>query len=1032
MSHDEIPSGSASPRPAEDDGASTPNDAPKGQRRRPARRSTTAPSQTETTAPAEPTDDQASANAPARAPRRRRTTAKAPDTEVEAASADAEVAPAPRRRRAAVKAAPEPESTQDVAAPTQAKPPARRSRAKVDKPAEQVDSAPSAVRQPSRQPKGTKGTRPTPTPAAQPVVVLPPAKPRRIRPQIDKAVGVHLVSSFGIPVIHINGSPIPPLLFFGGSPGDAPGEAVHREVEKAAAAGIHLHSCLIDLPCPVSQEAGTLAVAEQRVRTLLEADPQAYVIPRIVFSAAEDWRKNNRNEMAWTAEGLSSEPSIGSDAFWELAAEGLKALVHHLVACPIGDRVAGYHLEHAEWFQPADAGFDTSPAARNAFRNWLIHRYKGNLVSLRAAWYSGSVTFDSVDVPKPTPEPAPHAAFLDGRRQRSIIDYCEFVSECTASRLCDLAGAAKEACAWRALVSVCYGYTLEFSHAGSGHLALGKLLECEDIDLVCGPPSFRDRAPGGAASLPAPIDSIGLHGKLWLTEDDTKTWLATPGEPDDEYNERLPDETTTIRVRARSEGRALATGTAVGWMDLWGKGWLDSAGIWDRGGDFARLYSTFLGNRERTRVPQVAAVIDERSLLHLQRGEEFYRQFTSGLRQVLQTSGISMGLYLQSDILHPRFPDARLILFMTPFRLPEKIRAAVREKLQRRGHTIVWLYAPGSCEERPASGIATEEAAAGVVGMSLRQQEWGSETGSRVVNSGHLITSSMGEVEIGSRERLNPSWFVSDPDAVALAEYSATGLTSIAVKQHADWNSIFIGEPVLPAELWAGICRYAGVHLWMPGSRDQICAGNGWLSVHAAVGGMKQIELPTATGLYDLTEGRLIADETRSWQIEMQAGETRIFCVGSAEVLAKRGLPGYIPPGDTRSAIVTVSEPAPTPPPPAESQDTAPVSGGEPLWSTDPEMQEHLETLRAVLSADFDDYPEATPVEHGGDDADQEAHRTAPSRTKRQPHSSGRSLDARRSGRRHNTPHRSRAPEPAAEEPTPNEQPPPTIDFDLP
>ena len=1033
MSHDEIPSGSASPRPAEDDGASTEKDAPKGARRRPARRVTTTQSQAEASAPADSAGEHAAAEVPARTARRRRTTAKAVDAEAEATAEAGEPAPTPRRRRAPVKAAPAPpeaEAGPETGAPKPAAAPARRSRAKAAPATEPVEPEPGGVKRPSRQPARGTSNRPVPVPAVQPVAFLPPPKPIRVRPQVDRSIGVHLVPSFGIPVIHINGSPVPPVLFFGGSLGDEPGEAVHREVAKAAEAGIHIHSCLVDLPCPLNEGAAELAAAEQRLRRLLDADPQGYVIPRVVFSAAEEWRKNNRGQMARTAEGLSSEPSIGSDTFWETAAESLKRLIRHLFASTIGARVAGCHLEHAEWFQPAEAGFDTSSAARDAFRNWLIQRYKGSLVSLRAAWYNGSVTFESVEVPKPITEPAPHAAFLDGRRQRSIIDYCEFVSECTAMRLGDLAAAAKEAFEWRALVSVCYGYTLEFAHAGSGHLALGRLLECEDIDLVCGPPSFRDREPGGAASLPAPIDSVGLHGKLWLTEDDTKTWLAAPGEPDDDYNRRLTDEAVTMQVRARSEGRALATGTGAGWMDLWGEGWLDSTGIWERGGEFARTYSTFLSNRERTRVPQVAAVIDERSLLHLQRGEGFYRQFTSGLRQLLQTSGISMGLYLQSDILHPRFPDARLILFMTPFRLPEKIRAAVREKLQRRGHTIVWLYAPGSCEERPASGIAAEEAAAGVVGMSLRQQEWGSESGSRIVNTAHTITSGIGAAEIGARERLNPSWFVDDDEAVTLAEYSASGLASIAVKQHADWNSIFIGEPALPPDLWAGICRYAGVHLWMPASRDQICAGNGWLSVHAAADGMKQIELPTATGLYDLTERRLVADETRSWQFEMRTGETRIFCVGSSEVLGKRGLPGYLPPGDDRPPIVIASEPAGAPALPPEPE-PAGHSINEPQRSDDPEMQKHLDTLRAVLSVDVGAFPDQESGESSGDESGDEAQRAAQARAKRPPHS-GRSLDARRSGRRHNTPPRSRAPEGAAEDPTPQEQPLPPIDFDLP
>ena len=33
-------------------------------------------------------------------------------------------------------------------------------------------------------------------------------------------------------------------------------------------------------------------------------------------------------------------------------------------------------------------------------------------------------------------------------------------------------------------------------------------------------------------------------------------------------------------------GRALATNTGIGWMDLWGEGWLDDEGFWERIGEF--------------------------------------------------------------------------------------------------------------------------------------------------------------------------------------------------------------------------------------------------------------------------------------------------------------------------------------------------------------------------------------------------------------------------------------------------------------
>ena len=77
------------------------------------------------------------------------------------------------------------------------------------------------------------------------------------------------------------------------------------------------------------------------------------------------------------------------------------------------------------------------------------------------------------------------------------------------------------------LVGVSYGYTFEWSHPASGHLALGKLLRTREIDIVAGPPSYRNREPGGTCAFPCPIDSIALNGKLFISEEDFKTKLGS-------------------------------------------------------------------------------------------------------------------------------------------------------------------------------------------------------------------------------------------------------------------------------------------------------------------------------------------------------------------------------------------------------------------------------------------------------------------------------------------------------------------------
>ena len=349
----------------------------------------------------------------------------------------------------------------------------------------------------------------------------------------------------------------------------------------------------------------------------------------------------------------------------------------------------------------------------------------------------------------------------------------------------------------------------------------------------------------------------------------------------------------------------------------------------------------------------------------------FFRRLTNGLRETLQRAGISYGLYLQSDLTAENFPtEAKLYLFLTPYRLPADQRDAIKEKLQNGGKTLAWLYAPGSCEERPSIGGILEDGTNGTVGMTLRPQEWNSEIGSRVLDPRHPLMDRLTGKELGTRERLNPSYYVADDGAKALAEYIGSGLPSVAVKENPGWKSVFIGEPVLPLELLRGICRYAGVHLWTPQGDDVVSVGSGWVTVHAARDGQRTLRLPDALSLYDVTDGRLIADETREHRFFLKTGATRTFCVGGPERLQALGLPNYTMPGNGRARIVLNAGPAPRAPEPARTERSERPERTDPRPAREPrpfnlppppplpfspseeERRQAVETLRAIIAAD--------------------------------------------------------------------------------
>lgn len=800
---------------------------------------------------------------------------------------------------------------------------------------------------------------------------------------VDISIGAHLLRRGGVPQIHINGKPYPPVFFFGNMEGDDNRAKVLSEVRRAAKANVHLHSTLVDLPCPLTEASHALDEIDIRLKAILEADPNGFVMPRVQFYPAKGWKREYPTEFAAYADGTTGDPAFTSERFWSEAERSLEMLISHIQGQEWGRRVFGYHLERGEWFQPADLGYDRSNANRDAFRDWLRVKYKDDMVRLRAAWYNGEVQFHTADIPAPIAKPNPQQAFYEMRRQRNTVDFQEFTSETTANRLIRLAKVVKEATGRQALVSACYGYTLEFGHGFSGHLALSKVLESPAIDLLTGPPSYRDRKPGGAASLPAPTDSLQLHGKLWLSEDDTKTYLAPIHADDQDYNPRLTDRFLTEQAHGRAIGRAFANRSGIGFMDLWGEGWLDDEGLWNAIDTFTARYDNVMGSDAPLRTPDVIALIDERSLLHLQRGEPFFRRLTAEVRNTLQRAGISYALHLQTDVLHEAFPtDAKLYLFLTPYRLPTDVRTAIKDKLQNGNKTLAFLYAPGTCDATPFFGGVMEEGATAAIGITLRPQEWNAEIGTRFIEQSHPLTQSLPGRELGSRERLNPSFYVDDDEATALGEYIGSGMTSVAVKNCGTWKSVFIGEPVLPLELLRGICRYANVPIWTPRGDDVALIGNGFVTIHAGREGQRTLNLPKNFFLYDLTENRMVLENGREYRWFQRAGSTRQFAYGSREQLAALGLVSVNQPEQRRRPLP--EERVERRPPPAafsqpptmrqeESEDVETLAFDFSLFKRDESDGTTRETPRMTLrDVPIPVEPEPEPMTMAPDDAKRE------------------------------------------------------------
>ncbi len=763
-------------------------------------------------------------------------------------------------------------------------------------------------------------------PASLPTFVAPPIVPP-VLPPADDSAAPRLTASVqtkavGLARIVTDGTAHLPYFFFVNTETAEDPAVVRAQVADAAANGIHLFSGVLYLPLRNALGERSFAAADALVQTFLSADPDGYVLPRLQCVPTNYWVRTHPDQLAKYADGSEGDVSLASTEFWADCVDALDALIAHFAdpATPGGDRVLGFHLDRGEWFNDAQAGYDVSEPNVAAFQHWLHAKYQA-AYALRTAWHDAAVTWETAGIPEwqgasPSIKKTDTPLYAT-RREGRWPDYAQFASELAAGVLAGLAAAIKTLSSGRMLVAASYGYTLEFAGRNdSGHLALGMLLDSPDIDIVAGPNSYAGRGAGSAAGFPAPVDSVALRGKLWLVEDDTKTFLAS-AETDDEYNPKIVSGADTQAVHQRHFGAALAHRAGVTWMDLWGQGWLNSPDIWREMGALTRQVSRWEALLPPApAAPEVAVLVDEASLRFLKNDPDGLGvSLVSHSRDLLLKAGASVGFYLQSDITRPDFPEAKLYLFLNALRLTTEERSAVREKLQKPGRTLAWLYAPGLFDENGPSPDEVGE----VVGMALRPQPWNSRGGSVPTEArGAFAERLRGVKRLGTDELLNPLYAVSDPQATALAEYSATGAASLAVRENAGgWKSVFLGDPALSPELLRGLMTYAGVTAYGGGEDTVYASSDGVLTLHGASAGTRTVALPRRASVLDVFADSIVASGTRSFRVPVRARETRLLLWGDGDVLARTT-------GLDLPEAEEAPEPTPAPAPPVRAANPPP------------------------------------------------------------------------------------------------------------
>lgn len=655
----------------------------------------------------------------------------------------------------------------------------------------------------------------------------------------------------------------------------APQGAFEQQIGLAAAAGVDFVSFPCPLPWPEPGQALDWSGAEAACRQVLGANPKARLLPRIGMHPPAWWLKAHPEAVMQWENGPRAEGrdfTVASPVYRRDAAARLGALVGRLEEV-FGDRMAGYHPcgQHTgEWFYEGSWArplSDYSVAMRDAWRLWLAERY-GTAAGLQRAWGQADVVPEAAEIRAAAARHAAPAGILrDPRTERPLIDFAEFQQEAMADCVAALAKAVREASGGQRLVVFFYGYGFEFGALGTspsvcGHYALRRLLGCPDIDVLCSPISYWDRGLGQSAPCMSAAESVALAGKLWLREDDTATHLSSGQFPG--WREKATTPWESITQLQRNVAQEALRNQASWWMDLGATGWFNDPAMWQEMTRLEAIDKPLLAVPTPFR-PEVAAVLDERSMLYVAEGGHVVtRPCVYEVRTPLGRMGTPYGQYLLDDVAAGRVP-ARLKVFLNAWVVP----TSLREKLIQATGTGVslWCYAPGYLDGDGVAGAGMRELTGFDLVPVAPDQAWAEPTA-----VGRALGLTRG---FGVKGAVRPLFAARPADGVQVLATYPDGSAAVALRQGPDRAALFVGAPGLTSELLRVAARLAGVHLYTDVDCNVYASGP-FVALHASQDGAVVLDTGREGEVTDVLTGATAGKGPRL-NLTLRQGETRIL-----------------------------------------------------------------------------------------------------------------------------------------------------------
>ena len=474
----------------------------------------------------------------------------------------------------------------------------------------------------------------------------------------------------GIPSLFVNEEPYPPYAYM-----SYLGE--ERYYREAATAGIHLY-CFpaylgdrgINSNSGIGPFRSAIWIGEEKYdfssiihdfRQILKADPQAMVIIRFHLDPPQWWDKQHPDACCLLPDGSTLRQSFFSDIWRQQAGAVLQKSIEWLLDSDYADHLIGIHVAAGfteEWFYHfRNEFYNENPDRTIAFRQWLRQRYQNNHETLQQAWNNNSITLDTAE-PADISGKNKRQEWRDPQQEQPIIDTFRFHTWTMADNIVYFCKIVKKSSQNRLLTGAFYGYHYFVTDPRRGHGALATLLDCPDLDYLSSPNVY-NRVVGEDWPPMVAIQSVQQHGKLWLAENDTRTFKTTllkdrapdicpPGQYENNVWLGPPDVQTSVAFLWKNTARMLCYGYGGWWFDMWG-GWFSDPALLDVLQKTQEFFFTYPSQQEKKMDAQVCVIVDE----ELQFYDASFGRLSGDIlsnRYPLAKSGAPYDLYLRTDL----------------------------------------------------------------------------------------------------------------------------------------------------------------------------------------------------------------------------------------------------------------------------------------------------------------------------------------------------------------------------------------------